>query len=276
VRPAPEIEPSLHSIARRFVEARLAARPLADFPGRIPTDLVTAYACQDLAIEAWPDTLVGWKVGWIPDVLQPSLGEERLIGPIFARELRNAEFGAAENAVPVFAGGFAAIEAEYVFRLAADAPAERLHWSVGEAAQLVAGLSVAIEIASSPLASINQLGPTVVVCDFGNNGGLLLGPQIQDWSADRDREYLCRTEIEDRVVGRGGSGSLAGGPLAALAFALGRAARRGRPLRAGQLVTTGASTGIHDILPGQRGRVVFEGLGEIRCRAVAREPDRAG
>ncbi len=274
MRPAPEVDPSLQSIARSFVSARLAARPLAGFPGRIPADLATAYACQDLAIQMWPDTLVGWKVGWIPDAVQDTLGEERLIGPIFARQLRTASIDTAEIPVPVFAGGFGAIEAEYVFRIAADAPAERLHWSDAEAAQLVAALSVAIEIASSPLASINQLGPTVVVCDFGNNGGLLLGPELVDWSPARDREYHCRTEIEGQVVGCGGSGSLQGGPLAALAFALGRAARCGRPLRAGQLVTTGASTGIHDILPGQAGRVVFDGLGEIRCRAVARPAER--
>ncbi len=47
--------------------------------------------------------------------------------------------------------------------------------------QLVSGLHVGIEAAGSPLAAINELGPTVVVSDFGNNAGLLLGPAIPDW-----------------------------------------------------------------------------------------------
>ena len=43
---------------------------------------------------------------------------------------------------------------------------------------------------------------------------------------------------------------------------------RGLPLRAGMIVTTGAATGIHDIIAGQVASIRFDGLGEIRCRAV--------
>jgi 2-keto-4-pentenoate hydratase len=63
-----------------------------------------------------------------------------------------------------------------------------------------------------------------------------------------------------------------------LAFALGRCARRGRPLRGGDFISSGAATGIHDILPGQSARISFHGDGEILCRAVPAEPvaGRAG
>ena len=57
-----------------------------------------------------------------------------------------------------------------------------------------------------------------------------------------------------------------------IAFALGRCARNGLPLREGQYVTTGAATGIHEIRPGETGRIVFDGVGAIELRAVAREP----
>ena len=69
-------------------------------------------------------------------------------------------------------------------------------------------------------------------------------------------------------MGEGGAASIAGGLLAALAFALSRCARRGHPLKRGMLVTTGASTGIHDIVAGQRSRVSFGEWGEILCDAV--------
>lgn len=254
------------------MDSRCAAQPLLDYPGTIPASLDAAYRCQQLAIDRWPDDVVGWKVGWIPAKWQPRLGEERLVGPVFRRELRHVPADGTEIIVPVFAGGFGAIEAEYAFQLACDAATDKLAWSPSEAAEVVGALHVGVEIASSPLASINRLGPTVVVTDFGNQGGLLVGPKITDWSPARDDSYTCRTEIDGRVVGRGGSGRLVGGPLGALAFALGRCARLGRPLRADQWVTTGASTGIHDIVPGQTGRIVFDGLGEIGCRAVARLP----
>jgi len=173
---------------------------------------------------------------------------------------------------PVFAGGFAAVEAELVFRLGADAPAGKLHWTLDEAEALVADLYIGIETAGSPLATINELGPRVVVSDFGNNAGMLLGPKIADWRAARAPLLDCVSFIDGRKVGAGSVETLAGGPLVALAFALSRCARNGRPLRAGHLVTTGAVTGIHDIVAGQSARVDFGAHGSLRCRAVdARE-----
>lgn len=259
------------SIAERFVAARLRGEALAGFPGTIPVDLDHAYLCQDAAIGLWPDEVAGWKVGWIPDQLQPTYGEERLVGPIFFRSVRFVGLD-EEVSVPVFSGGFAAIEAEFAFRIGADAPPDQVQWSDEQAAQLVGSLHIGIEPASSPLATINELGPAVVVSDFGNNAGLLVGPEVPEWR-DRIRAGItCETFIEDRSVGTGGTARLPRGPLGALAFALMRCARRGRPLRAGQFVSTGAASGIHDILPGQSAAITFHGVGTLRCRAVAALP----
>jgi 2-keto-4-pentenoate hydratase len=261
----------IQSIARRFVAARLRGESLAAFPGVIPADLDEAYRCQDAAIELWPDEVVGWKVGWIPERMQEVYGEERLVGPIFRRALRYVGLD-EEVEVPVFAGGFAAVEAEFAFCLASDASPDKLRWSDAEAADLIGSLHIGIEPASSPLATINELGPAVVVSDFGNNAGLLVGPEVADWRLRIDEGLTCETFIEGCSVGRGGTASLPRGPLGALAFALARCAKRGRPLRAGQFVSTGAASGIHDILPGQSAALVFDGIGTLRCRAVAAAP----
>jgi 2-keto-4-pentenoate hydratase len=61
-------------------------------------------------------------------------------------------------------------------------------------------------------------------------------------------------------------------PLAAFAFALGKAARRGRPLRAGAYVSTGMITGVHTMRIGDRARVTFNGCGEILCHAAPATP----
>ena len=70
----------------------------------------------------------------------------------------------------------------------------------------------------------------------------------------------------------GSAASVSGGPLAALAFALRCNARRGRPLRAGTLVSTGAVTGVHSIAAGQAAEAVFTGLGVLRCVAIPMTP----
>ena len=267
----PGQDTSADRIAAAFVQARLAGRSLSGFPGTPPPDLASAYAVQDAAIGLWPDPVAGWKVGYISPERRDVSGDDRLVGPIFARAVWPAAVGQSLD-VPVFAGGFAAVEAEYVFRLGSDADPARLRWSPEEALALVAALHIGIETAGSPLATINVLGPTVVVSDFGNNAGLLLGPEIAGWRGVDEDQFTCETFVDGVSVGRGGAGSVPGGLGAALAFALGRCARRRMPLRAGMLVTTGAATGIHDILPGQQARISFGPHGELHCRAVAAIP----
>lgn len=258
-------------VAERFVAARLSARALPDYPGHLPQTLQDAYARQEAAITLWPDDIAGWKVGGIADAWAARLGESRLVGPIFRRNLWHAGAGAA-TPLPLIPGGFAAVEAEYIFVLAAAAPAQRTDWTPEAAAELVLTLRVGIELAGSPLATINELGPAVVVSDFGNNTGLMLGEPIAGWRSRPLESLTCETHVNGRCVGRGGAASIAGGPLAALAFALGRCARRGRALRRGDVVSTGACTGIHPIGIGEEARVAFAGAAELRCRGIAAKP----
>ncbi|MEZ0471695.1 2-keto-4-pentenoate hydratase [Luteimonas salinilitoris] len=263
---APDQGQAAGAIADAFVRARLAGASLPDFPGAIPDDLVAAYRVQDLAIAQWPDAVVGWKVGYIQPPRRDDSGDERLLGPIFRRNLWPAD---GSVGFPVFAGGFAAVEAEYVLRLQADAPDGKIDWRPEEAAALPATLHIGIEIASSPLATINALGPRVVVSDFGNNNGLILGSEIEHWRDIPEERLRAETWIDGASVGTGGATLLPGGLRAAYAFALSRSARRGRPLKAGELIATGNATGIHDIAVGQTTRVRFEGYGDIEGHAVA-------
>lgn len=261
-----ELPPALRRIAERFVAARRTGSALSAFPGELPGSLVDAYRVQDAAIAAWPDRLVGWKVGFIGPERRDGSGDERLLGPMFAGALWNATGAIVE--VPVFDGGFAAVEAEYVLRLDSDAPPDKLDWTPEEAAALPATLFTGIEIASSPLSTINALGPIVVVSDFGNHNGLVLGPEIPGWPGRDEAGLLATTRIDGDPVGSGGAMRLPGGLRAAFAFALARSARRGRPLQRGELIATGNATGIHDIRVGQHARVSFEGLCDLECRAV--------
>src|SRR5690606_27416982 len=175
----------LVAIAEAFVDARLRGTSVPGFPGAIPEDLVVAYRVQDLAIARWPDRVVGWKVGYIAPERRDASGDERLLGPIYAQQVSAR---AEDAAVPVFVGGFGAIEAECVLRLQADAPPDVLDWTPAATAAVPATLHVGLEIASSPLATINQLGPRVVVSDFGNNNGLVLGAEIVDWRSIPEHE----------------------------------------------------------------------------------------
>ncbi len=266
--------PTLAAIADGFVGARRQGRALPGFPGDIPDDLVTAYRVQDMAIARWPDRVVGWKVGFIAPERRDVSGDERLLGPIFARQLQMTT--GSQSVFEVFGGGFGAVEAEYVLRVDEDVPGDKTEWTPEEAAAVLSTLFVGMEVASSPLATINQLGPRVVVSDFGNNNGLVMGAEIPAWTERSDASLTCTTWIDGRQVGQGGATTLPGGLRAAFAFALARSARRGRPLKAGDLIATGNATGIHDILPGQQARIDFDGHGSIECLATAATPKDEG
>lgn len=262
------------AVARQFVAARRAARSLPDFPGALPPDMETGYLVQEAAIDLWPEPVVGWKVGRIPTELQAELKAERVMGPVFAGHVWAAD-PAVPTPLPVIAGGFAAVEAEYIYRMGRDAPADKLDWTPEEALAYVGDLLVGVEFAASPLATINVLGPRVVASDFGNNAGLILGRVVPNWRERPDLVPPCHAWVEGRLVGEGAPESIPGGPPASLAFLMAACAARGRPLKAGQLVTTGAASGIHDIEAGQTARITFGDLEEIRCVAVPARPTEA-
>jgi 2-keto-4-pentenoate hydratase len=265
------LDSSFFSVAAAFVSARKSAGSLSRYPGPLPQDLVSAYRCQDAAIASWDDVIAGWKVGWVPEPLSVKFGTDRLVGPIFGRSVQRSN-GEFEVDTPVFASGFAAVEAEFVLQLCKDAPQNVTEWTTETARRFVKSMYIGIEIASSPLVDINDYGPAVVASDFGNNAGLLLGVEVADWQTRSLESMICETRIDGTVVGRGNAAAVSGGPLAALAFALRCNARRGRPLRAGDYVSTGAVTGVHVIQAGQSAEAIFTGIGSLRCRAVPMKP----
>jgi 2-keto-4-pentenoate hydratase len=267
-QPAARTDLRAPEIAARLVSARLDARALEAYPGAQPVTLEQGYLIQEVAIHLWPDEIVGWKIGLVPPPLRERLGADRVAGPIFSRAVRTAG-GVVE--FPVFEGGFAAVEAEFVFRMGRDAPAGKTQWTEDEAAAHVAALHIGVETAGSPMRFINELGPCIVASDFGNNAGLIVGPEVANWRA-RLKDLRARTEINGKAVGEGAAQSLPGGLMTALTYLLSHLASRNRPLKAGEYVSSGAVTGVHDIRVGEASRLAFGDDGVIECRAVKAMP----
>src|SRR6185503_9323544 len=164
-------------IAQRFVTARQTGEALPAFPGPLPPDLAAAYACQDAAIELVPDTIAGWKVGLIGKDAAAVFKHDRLAGPIFSSSVRESRAGETVS-FPVFKGGFAAAEAELRLRLGRDAPEGQREWTRAQARELVAEVHGGVEPAGRTLATINELGPTAIVADFGHNARMIVGPKL--------------------------------------------------------------------------------------------------
>ena len=244
-------------IAEAFTTARRTATPLAAFPGPLPPTFSDAYAVQDAAIARWPDRIAGWKIAAVAPAFRDRFTTPRLAGPAFSANIVKAADGGAPARIRVFAGGFAAIEAEFIFRVGAPIDANDAS-QPDRLLEKIAALHAGAEVASSPFAGINELGPTSVISDFGNNAGLLLGPEIPNWRSRAPDDMTSRASVNGADVGEGHAGKVAGGPLSALSFLVSALAERGRALGPGDLVSTGMTTGIHPIAPGDEIRLTFD------------------
>ena len=256
-----------NAVAQAFVAARREARVLQSYPGERPADLPDAYRIQDCAILLDGRAVAGWKVGRINPPDDSRLGSNRLAGPIFADSVTHAAPGEAPD-MPVFAGGFAAAEAEMLLHVApgwdgavrGDDHATR---------ELIDDLRLGIEIASSPYPRINSDGPTVTASDFGNNAGLVIGPVLEGWRGLDLCAITVRTDIDGVQVGEASAATMLDGPYGAVRFLLANLSARGFDLSGGLWVSTGAITGVHHVAPGSRVTATFGKFGQVHCRIAA-------
>lgn len=256
--------------ADAFVRARLAARPLPAYPGVLPSTLAEAYAIQNRAIDLWPDTVAGWKIGRINPPWDGPLGTDRLAGPIFSSQVSHS-YGSPVDCY-IFAGGFGAVEGELVIVAGEDAPPGKVHWNLQEAAEISGSVHLAAEIASSCFAGINDHGPLVTISDFGNNNGLILGQEITGWRDTSPAVWKMRTLIDGKEAGRADAASIPGGPLESFRQLLEISAARGLPLRKGMFASTGAVTGVHVATPGQTASIECDGLETIYLKLLPARP----
>ncbi len=244
------------AISRCLVNARLTAEPLSDFPDRLPTTLEEAYAIQSASINRWPDAVVGWKVAMLPVPDRSRFPAERLAGPVFSSKVRAVEAG-SRVVMPVYAGGFAAVEAEFVLELGASVLPTGKKYSDDELIDVVSGWHCGAEIASSPMAVVNERGATSIISDFGNNAGVLVGPRIPDWQTRPLDEMPAKVIVDGQTVGETTAAAVPGGPLQALRFLIELCATRGIDLPVGTLVSSGAVTGVHDVSMDSIARLEF-------------------
>ncbi|GGB90352.1 2-keto-4-pentenoate hydratase [Novosphingobium endophyticum] len=259
-------------MAEAFVTARRDRCVLARYPGEAPSDMAEAYRIQDLAIDFDGRPIAGWKVGRINPPDDARLGANRLAGPIFADSVVEAPSGESP-AMPVFAGGFAAAEAEFLLHVAPGWDGAVPQDDAGTLALLDA-VHVGIEVASSPYPGINADGPPVTASDYGNNFGLVVGPGLAGWEAMDFDDVTVRLEIDGALAGENTTAAMLDGPLGAVRFLLGNLVGRGIDCGSGTWVSTGAVTGVHPVRPGEQVTASFGQHGAVRCAIVAALPDR--
>ncbi len=259
----------LINVSDAFLKARHELESHTSFPGVLPENLDDAYAIQNRSIGLWNDEVIGWKVGGIPASFQDRLKQPRLAGPIFSKDVRQCADGERIE-FPSYPGGFVAVEPEYVLTLGNLETIGDRDVTLEDMATIITQGHIGIEIASSPLVPINEIGPLAVISDFGNNGGLIIGPEVPNITDVDFSKHNVTTHIDGELIGECPAGVDMAGPYGAVVFLLNHMRASGMTLENGTKVSTGAITGVHDTKIGTHSIIKFEGLGEMQVDLVAR------
>lgn len=245
---------------RQLTEARVRRRPGPPVRGLLPEgDIDAAYAVQ----AAWTEDctaagarVVGRKIGLTSPAVRAQLGVDQ---PDFGVLLDSME---SPDGAPVDITRTLQprIEAEIAFVLARDLTAA----ATGEAevAAATAFVVAALEVVDSRIADWD-IGIVDTVADNASSGLFVLGAHGQE-IGDLDLAGCAMTMWRgQQVVSQGSGTACMGNPLAAVAWLARTAHRYGRPLRAGEIVLSGALGPMVPVAPGDTFRADISGLGEV-------------
>jgi 2-keto-4-pentenoate hydratase len=243
-------------IASLLVHARRAGKPLV-VPDKsaVKTDAV-AYRVQDkVYAKLWPGVLpAAWKVG------APSAKVEPAAAPIPPERVL-----ASPARVSARALGLIGVEAEVAYRLGRDLPKRTKVWSEEEVADAVEEVVVTIELCATRLAKWKEAPGGWKLADFQSAGALVVGSGTRSWRTIAWERQAVEFRIGERVTQAVGAHPL-GDPLRLLPWLAAHCAERTGGLRKGDLVTTGAWTGLEAAKPGDEARAIFPGIGEARVK----------
>jgi 2-keto-4-pentenoate hydratase len=247
----------LHDVRRRGGQLQPLSAELR------PSDLAEAYAVQERLQELFipaRGALAGYKIAITTPVMQKLMGMDHPCGGgIFASTLHASPARlSCTDYVNV------AVECEIAVRLGADLQPGR-RYDRDNVADAVETCMAAIEIIDDQNADYKKAVALDLIANNAWNAGCVIGPAAREWR-QRDLAALRgRMLINDTEVGQGVGADVLGHPLAALAWLANTLAERGRPLRAGMVVSTGSIVSTKWPKPGDSVIAEIEGLG----RAVA-------
>jgi 2-keto-4-pentenoate hydratase len=222
-----------------------------------PTDVDGAYAIQAINTRYWHDqgrSIVGRKIGLTAEAVQRQLGVGQPDFGVLFDDMRIEDGGELRSSQVIQAKA----EAEVALVLGRDLSDPE----AGPEEVLAAAESalVAIEIVDSRIADW-RISFADTVADNGSSAFFVLGEERHKL-AGLDL-YTCGMvlEVDGKVASLGAGAACLGHPLNAAAWLARTLARRGEPLRAGEIVLTGALGPMVPLSAGTTLRARVAGLG---------------
>ena len=242
------------SVARRLIRAHNGAVALPHVQVLVP-DADAAYAVQDQTLRGL-GPIGGWKVGAKGPTLEPACA------PLPASGLLPT--GATLLGPPWRMRG---IEVEVAVRLGRDllpGDGEPAAATVRDAIECVLPV---IEVVETRLADWRDSAPLAQLADLQSHGGLVIGEPSALKPGELDlREVDAYLAFDGQPVASTHGANPAGDIWRLLCWLARHCARRGQPLRAGQVITTGSCTGMLFAHEGVHVQAQLAGIGLVEVR----------
>ncbi len=226
------------------------------------SDLATGYAVQSLVLKEAAQAgrkIVGRKVGLTSEAVQRQLGVDQ---PDFGVLFDDMAYR-PDDVIPMSRLLQPRIEAEVAFVLSQDLKGGI---DVAEARAAVRQVLPALEIVDSRIAGWD-ISLVDTVADNASSGLYVLGDSPSDLGDLDLREVeMTMTDQHGAVVSSGTGAACLGDPLAALVWLADTAERFGLPLRAGDVVLSGALGPMVRLRPGAVFTAELTGLGSVCAR----------
>lgn len=240
--------------------------PVRDLIG--DADIGAAYAVQqELTAHRLADgaVVVGRKIGLTSAAVQNQLGVDRPDFGVLFDDMDVTEL----PEVPSERLLQPKVEAEVAFVLGADLDRDDL--TLDDVRTAVDHAVAALEIVDSRVAGWD-IRITDTVADNASSGLYVLGSRRVPLSAFEPREVTMRMHVGDRLASEGNGAACLGDPLEALLWLARTAREYGEPLRAGQVMLSGALGTMAPVRPGDTVRAEISSLGTVT--ATFSTPDK--
>jgi len=256
----PALTDEIRAAADRLLRAAADRVPCPPVRDLLPEQTVgSAYAVQSLLTRARLDRgrrVTGRKIGLTAPVVQAQLGVDQPDFGVLFDDMDRSDDAVIDLGLLVQPR----IEAEIAFVLGADLDADDL--DAGAARSAVAEVVPALEIVDSRIADWD-ISIVDTVADNASSGLYVLG-ETRTPLGDLDLRTVSMQLTDDgRVVSEGSGAACLGDPVAALVWLARTARELGAPLRAGEVVLSGALGPMVPVRPRAAYTATLGGLGTV-------------